>query len=422
MLHSLLSALDEHQAPPMSLCREVADPGAGSVPGQDSLSPLPGTERRSSTSFRTGEIAKTEVRFQRGAVLDPIGAGVIPEGSFGSPVFVLTDETVNGLYGDAFVAALRAGGLDVHRLVMPDGEEAKTLASYVHLCERVLARGIDEGSALISLGGGAVCNVCGFIASTLYRGIRLVHVPTTLMAQCDAAISHKQAVNSARGKNLVGNYYAPQAIVVDVDALGSLATWRLSDGIAEALKHALAEDPVYLSWLDRSAGSLGDPGFLETVVRRNVTLKAALMARDPKEHNEAMVLQYGHSFGHPIELVSGFRVAHGQAVAIGMMIAARVSVRMGAASRSLIAQHEAILSRFDLPTQVPAELPVTDILDALRANKRYLAGATRMALLEDVGRLWRVDGEAAIEVPEQVLRDCLEETRERPEITQGGPA
>lgn len=368
-------------------------------------------QTRDVVHFRTGDVAETEVVFARGALGDPVGAGVVPLESQGSPVFVLTDETVNGLYGDRFVASLRGAGLEVHRLVMPDGEEAKTLASYVHLTERVLARGIDEGSALVSLGGGAVCNVCGFIASTLYRGIRLVHVPTTLMAQCDAAISHKQAVNSSRGKNLVGNYYAPRAIVVDVDALQTLSDWRLADGLAEAVKHALAEDGSYFEWLNESGATLRDPVFLEAVIRRNVALKSALMARDPKELREGMVLQYGHTFGHPIELVSGFRFAHGMAVAMGMMIAARVSVMLGGAPASLITAHETILRRFDLPTQLPRDLPTVDILEALRRNKRYLVGETRMALLAEVGRLWSLAGETAIPVPEATLVEALQATR-----------
>jgi 3-dehydroquinate synthase len=362
--------------------------------------------------FATGRPATTEIVVQRGLVAHPERVELIPPESASSPVFVFTDETVNRLYGDAFVGGLQAQGYDVHRLVMADGEESKTLANYVHLVERVLARGIDERSVLVSLGGGAVCNVCGLIASTLYRGIGLVHVPTTLMAQCDAAISHKQGVNGSRGKNLVGSYYAPRRIVVDVEVLASLEDWLIEDGLAEVLKHALGQDPAYLDLLLSYQGQARDPAFLEQVVRRNIELKCALMAEDPHEHAQGMVLQYGHTVGHPVEYLSGYSLSHGQSVAIGMMTAARVARLLGACDDSLVAVHERLLKKFRLPTCIPSGIQVPDILEAMRYNKRFLKEGTRMALLDGPGRLWSVDGDFAIPVSDAVLERALLATLE----------
>ena len=360
-------------------------------------------------AFHTGRTVRTEVVVERGLASHPERAGLVRRESASSPVFVFTDETVNRLYGDRFVGRLKAAGYDVTRVVMADGEASKTLAHYAYLVERVLAAGIDERSVLVSLGGGAVCNVCGFVASTLYRGVELVHVPTTLMAQADAAISHKQGVNGARGKNLVGSYHAPRRIVVDVDVLGTLDLRYVRDGMAEVIKHGLAQDLAYARWLD-GEHSLRDPAFLEAVVRRNIELKCQLMARDPKELTEGMALQYGHTVGHPVEYLSGYALTHGEAVGVGMVVAARVARLMGASDTE--AQTVRLLERFGLPTEVPRGVAVADVLAAMRYNKRYLTEGTRMALLAGVGRLWSVDGEYAIPVSDGLLRRALGEVAE----------
>ena len=362
-------------------------------------------------TFQTGRPVQTDVVVQRGAVAEPSRFGVVPAASASSPVFVFTDETVNTLDGDAFVRDLEDAGHRVHRIVIPDGEEAKTVSNYAHLVERVLSKGIDERSVLISLGGGVVCNVCGFVAATLYRGIGLVHVPTTLMAQCDAAISHKQAVNGARGKNMVGAYYAPERIIVDVDVLQTQTDRALRDGLAEVLKHALAQDAGYLEWLMDPSLDLRDPAFLERVVRRNIALKCAIMAVDPQEKAEGMVLQYGHTVGHPIEHLSGYALTHVEAVAVGMLIAARVAHTLGALDDAGLAAHRALLMRWGLPTQVPASVHTADILKSLTYNKTWRTEGTRMALVSVPGTLWSVSGAHAIPVCDAVIADAVDATR-----------
>jgi 3-dehydroquinate synthase len=358
--------------------------------------------------FVTGGTATTELIVRRGAATDPDRFELaVPPESGSSPLFVITDETVNGLYGDRFIEALARGGHDVRRIVMPDGEQAKTLENFGRVVEAVLAQGIDERSILISLGGGVVCNVSGFAAATLYRGIGLVHVPTTLMAQCDAAISHKQALNGARGKNLVGAYYAPQQIVVDVAFLQTLTDRQLRDGLAEALKHALAQDPAYLAWFLAQGRELRDPRFLEHVVRRNIELKCELMAGDPKERAAGLVLQYAHNVAHAVEHLSGYQLMHGESVAIGMMVAARVSRILGGCDEELVETHDRLLERYDLPRQVPASMRAADVIAAMRYDKKTLAEGVRMPLLAGVGALWRIDGDYAIPVPEQVLVEAL---------------
>mmetsp|Transcript_7368 Transcript_7368/g.24274 ORF Transcript_7368/g.24274 Transcript_7368/m.24274 type:complete len:462 (+) Transcript_7368:89-1474(+) len=256
--------------------------------------------------FTTGAPVRTEVLVARGVVARPEDATfeIIPKSSASSPVFVFTDETVNSLYGERFVKGLTTLGYDVRKIVVPDGEDAKTLEVFSQLADHVLSVGIDKHSVLISLGGGAVANVCGFVASTLHRGVGLIHFPTTLLAQCDAAISHKQAVNAPHGKNLVGSYYAPLKIIVDPQVLETLEDWLLPDGFGEIVKHALCQDSVLLRMLDDHDGDLLDLDFLEKTVRRTIELKCEVIDVDPKEKREAVVLIYGHELGHAIETVS----------------------------------------------------------------------------------------------------------------------
>lgn len=357
--------------------------------------------------FHTGKSTPTEVLIGRGWVRRPDELHFIPDECASSPIWVITDETVNSIYGAEFVGRLRKIGYDIHLVVTPDGEESKSLQNYNRVVERVLGEGIDERSVIVSLGGGVVCNLAGFIASTLYRGVHLIHFPTTLMAQCDAAISHKQGLNGSRGKNLVGAYYAPTRIVVDVEALSTLEGWRIPDGLSEVVKHALGQDASYFDYLMGYSGKHDDLDFLETVVRKNVELKCEIMAVDPQEKRQGMVLQYGHTMGHPIEFLSSYELSHGQAVGIGMHVAAHVSNLLGGCSDEVVHQHREVIQKYGLPIHIPAHIKVDQILDAARFNKRYLVEGTRMALLSGIGELWQVADEFVIPVPDEVLREAL---------------
>ena len=310
-------------------------------------------------------------------------------------------------------------GYDVHKIVVPDGEDAKTLDVFSKLADHVLSVGIDKHSVLLSLGGGAVANICGFIASTLHRGIGLIHFPTTLLAQCDASISHKQAVNAPHGKNLVGSYYAPLKIIVDPQVLATLEDWLLPDGFGEIVKHALCQDPGLLKMLDDHDGDLTDLDFLEMTVRRTIELKCEVIDVDPKEKREAVVLIYGHELGHAIETVSHRPgslccLSHGQAVAIGCVVSARVSVALGCCDASVIDRTIDLCAKYHLPTQVPADQSIDAIMKALKKTKVYSVEGCHFALLEHVGRLFNVDNDYHLPVMDDVIRAATIETMAPP--------
>ncbi len=338
-------------------------------------------------------------------------ARIIPERSRRSPIFVFTDHTVHSLYGEEFVRRLRSLDYSVHSIVMRDGEISKSLANYHDLTDKILKLGVDELSVFISLGGGVVCNVCGFVASTIYRGMQLIQVPTTLMAQCDAAISHKQGINGYHGKNLIGSYYPPSHIEVDPTLLSSLPERRIRDGLAEVVKHALGQDADYFDFLLSHRRPLHDADFLEAVVKRNIELKAQLAAEDPKEHAHGMVLQYGHTIGHAIEHLSEYALFHGEAVAIGMVAAAHVSCLLGVGDADLVAKHKEVLAWAGLPSAIPESMDAAAIVSSLRYAKRFANGKPHMALLSSVGQLHQRGGEYAIPVSNQVILEAIARTR-----------
>jgi len=363
-------------------------------------------------AFVVGQPVPARIAVGRGFIKNPSRLALVPEDAASSPVFLFTDDTVNRLYGNELAADLLGRGYDVQAVVLPDGEASKSLANYHYLVERVLSRGVDERSVFISLGGGVVCNVCGFVASTIYRGLDLVHLPTTVMAQCDAAISHKQAINGYHGKNMVGAYYVPRLVAADVEVLATLSERLLRDGLAEVIKHAVGQDQAYVDMLLAHRGDVGDLDFLEQAVRRNVELKCALAESDPKEHREAMILQYGHTVGHAVEHLTGYKLYHGESVAIGMVVAARVARLLGACGDDLVELHVELCRHFGLPTEIPGTIGTEDVLESLRYNKKYLTEGTRMALLADVGQLWNVEDDFAIPVSDAVLGEAVELSKE----------
>jgi len=372
--------------------------------------------------FSTGKPVETAVQVGRGMVKNPQKFHFIPESSASSPIYIFTDEKVHALHGREFSQKLTNQGYDIREVVLPEGEGSKSLSTYEMVVAEILARGVDEQSLFISLGGGVINNICGFVASTIYRGLPLIHFPTTLMAQCDAAISHKQAINGPNGKNLIGSYYAPVLVAVDIETLTTLDDRLIIEGLAEVLKHALGQDVGYYDELMDYVGSIRHLDFLEYVVKKNIELKAELMATDPQELQAGMVLQYGHTVGHPVEHLSGYRLYHGEAIAIGMMVAAQVSFLMAGADDTLLGRHERLLNRYGLPTRIPHEIKTDDILDSLRFNKRFLVEGTRMALVKEVGSIWSVDDECAIPVSEPVLIEAIERSKERSKCPHQQPS
>lgn len=371
---------------------------------------LTGKPLPESFSFINEQIIKTNITVERGIIDRLPEYDLLPESYLDSPHYLLTDKNVDALYGEHVLERLRTSGYNISKIVMDPGEAAKSFENYQRLAEEILAQGIEETSVIFTLGGGAVGNVAGFLASTLYRGIGLVHIPTTVMGQVDAAIGIKQGVNGSKGKNLVGSYYSPLAIIADPAFLDKLPERSIRDGLGECLKHGLAQSKAFFDYLMFYEGDITDLDFLETCVKWNIQLKVDVMKSDFSEEREGLVLQYGHEIGHAVEFLSGFKFYHGEAVVIGMRASAELAHLLGIADREVVEQHIALARRYGFEVDIPSSISTDAIIESLKFSKKARDG-NRFALVDKLGRLWSSHGEFAIPCDKKLIREAVENSR-----------
>ncbi len=362
--------------------------------------------------FEKQKHTQTKIVVKRG-LLNELGRyQIVPEESACSRHILLSERTVYGLFGESVEAGLRNAGYEVRSVVVEPGERMKSLELYGHLAEQILAEGIDERSVIFTLGGGTVANIGGFLASTLMRGIGLVHLPTTVMAQCDAAIGVKQGINGDKGKNLLGAYYEPHAILVDPDVLVKQSDRWIKDGLAECIKHALVQDASFYHFLRTWDRPVNDAAFLEQAVTTNIRLKLALMEKDMKEDREGMALQYGHEVGHAVEYLSSFSYGHGESIVFGMRVSVEAARMMDLCGDDMIEAHRQIFSQYGYETALPASMAIEAILESLKYTKKSRYGDLRLALPASLGALWHSDDEYAIHVPMEVMRKVVDKCHE----------
>jgi len=341
-----------------------------------------------------------------------IGAGIldradelVPAFPSATHAFVLSDRAVGERWFPVLAEALRRCGLHCVPFTVPSGEAAKSLDVYGTLLHQLATQEAHRADPVIALGGGSTGDVAGFVASTYMRGMPLVQVPTTLTAQVDAAIGGKTAVNLPEGKNLVGTFHQPVAVLCDVDVLATLEDRDLRSGLAEVAKVALTLDPELLEMLEHDPGPLlaRVPDALESVVTRCVRAKARAVGSDERDTGERLILNYGHTLGHALERLDAFAGrSHGEAIAVGMVFAARLAEVRGLCAEGLAARTTRLLTSLGLETTGPLP-PAADVLAAFRMDKKF-AGGVRFVLLEDVGRPVVVQ-----DVPAEELRRMLEE-------------
>lgn len=327
-------------------------------------------------------------------------------------IAVISDETVAGLYGERALEALAGEGLDGELFAFPPGEGSKTRATWGRLTDRMLEAGCGRDTAVVALGGGVTGDLAGFVAATFMRGVPVVQVPTTLLAMVDAAVGGKTAVDTPRGKNLVGAFHHPSLVVADPGLLDTLPARQLRAGLAEAVKTAAVADADLLDWIeDRTAGLSGaEPGPTARLVRRCVELKAEVVADDPEEAGRRQVLNFGHTVAHALEAASGWDLLHGHAVAAGMRVEARLGEEMGVTrsgtARRLAAALEALGHR-DRPEE---RLEAGSLLGLAAADKKAREGRVRFVLLERPGRVARGrDGAWSRPLPAERAADLLQD-------------
>jgi 3-dehydroquinate synthase len=303
-------------------------------------------------------------------------------------VLVVSDETVAGLYLDRVTASLE-GERRWRSLVLPAGEEQKTVTSWQRIIDELVAMRAQRDATVVALGGGVIGDLAGFAAASYMRGIRVVQMPTTLLAQVDAAVGGKTGVNHPDGKNLIGAFHQPAAVIADIDTLGSLDDRDYRAGLAEVVKYGAIRDERFLSWLESRADALNArmPADLLEAVHASVTHKAEIVAADERESGQRALLNFGHTFGHALETITDYRrYRHGEAVAVGMVVAARLSELLGRLRVGHSERLVHLLERMNLPVSLPGDIDRERLLSLMRLDKKNRGDRIRLILLEAIGQ------------------------------------
>jgi 3-dehydroquinate synthase len=322
-----------------------------------------------------------------------IGAGLVDRAALfaahvaGRRAAVVTNETVAPLFADRIEASLRAAGATTLRVVLPDGESFKTLETLNRIFDTLLTANADRRTVIVALGGGVVGDIAGFAAATYQRGIPYIQVPTTLLAQVDSSVGGKTAVNHPLGKNMIGAFHQPLAVIADTATLATLPDRELAAGLAEVVKHGAIRDVKFLDWIDVNAQALRsrDPAALAHAIRRSCEIKAAVVAEDERETGSRALLNFGHTFGHAIESGMGYGTwLHGEAVAAGMALAARFSARQGRIESVAAERLVAVMKKLGLPVDAP-EMPSDRWMEYMARDKKNRDGRVTLILLDRLG-------------------------------------
>ena len=309
--------------------------------------------------------------------------------TFGRKVLIITDRNVNLLYAEAVANSLRSAGFKAAIFVVEPGEGSKTLATADKIFTQAINIGLDRKSPIIAVGGGVVGDLAGFVASTYLRGVPFIQVPTTLLAQVDSSVGGKTAVNHPLGKNLIGAFYQPQLVVVDPLVLDTLPDRELKAGLAEVIKYGIIADPVFFAYLTSHAEQVlaRHPAALTEVISRCCQIKANIVAQDEREASVRMILNFGHTIGHAVEGVGGYRqYNHGEGVAIGMHGAALLSSGLNLCSLSAVTALQQLITAMGLPLCAPG-YGIDELLKFLARDKKVIDSKIKWVLMQDIGRV-----------------------------------
>lgn len=323
-------------------------------------------------------------------------------------VGIVTDDNVGPLYAAAVASRVEAAGRACVTHSFPAGEENKRLVRIEEICGTFLDAGLDRASAVIALGGGVVGDIAGFAAACFMRGIPFIQIPTTIVAQVDSSVGGKTGVNHPLGKNTIGAFHQPLAVLIDMNMLKTLPPRELRAGLAEAIKHGIIADADLFAHMEENASAIlaGDLDATETPVVRSCEIKAAIVAEDERENGKRANLNYGHTFGHAIESVTEYKkYLHGEAIALGMCAAANLSRDLGLVDEAFVARQRACFERYGLPVTWDA-LPVEETLVAMRKDKKVRAGAMKFIVATEMGNVVQ-----RTDVDEAMARKALEAIR-----------
>lgn len=306
---------------------------------------------------------------------------------FPTKIGVVTNPKVSALYAAKVMNLLAESGCQADLIEIPDGEEFKNLEVFNQVITVLIEKGYDRKSGLIALGGGVVGDLTGYVAASYLRGIPFIQIPTTLLSQVDSSVGGKTGVNHALGKNLIGAFYQPQGVLIDVQTLSTLESREFASGMAEVIKYGVIRDREFFNWLKLHCSDLVSlrENALVYAVQKSCQIKADIVENDEKEANLRAILNFGHTFGHAVENLAGYGVIkHGEAVSIGMVVAAGIAKLKGHCTTMDIAEIRNVLVQFGLPTEPPS-FSLDDYLAAMSRDKKVLGGKLRLVLNTGIG-------------------------------------
>ncbi|MCF2947629.1 3-dehydroquinate synthase [Paraglaciecola aquimarina] len=318
-------------------------------------------------------------------------------------VVVVTNDVIESLFYPQVLQALE--GYEVSKIVVPDGEQYKNLQTFESVISQLLAMSAGRDTTLVALGGGVIGDLTGFVAASFQRGIPFIQIPTTLLSQVDSSVGGKTAVNHPLGKNMIGAFYQPKAVIIDTKSLSSLPAREFSAGMAEVIKYGIIYDYPFFEWLEQNQQAIKqqDQQALQYMVARCCEIKAEVVAIDERESGLRAILNLGHTFGHAIEAEQGYgNWLHGEAVSAGIVLASAVATKMNWLEASEFSRIESLLSAFDLPIKAPTDMFFDEFVKHMRHDKKVQAGDLVFVIPQGIGK-----SVITKDIPEEVLRTVL---------------
>lgn len=320
-------------------------------------------------------------------ILDDIGENLKSFG-FSPRIAIVSNPTVFSLYGEGVLDSVRKAGFNAITITIPDGEEYKDIQWLQHIYDELLKHKLDRSSALIALGGGVIGDITGFAASTYIRGISCIQVPTTLLAQVDSSVGGKTGVNHKLGKNMIGTFWQPRLVWVDTETLKTLPRRELLAGLAEVIKYGVIWDNELFDFLEKNSEKILnlDRDTITYIVKRSCEIKAEVVSKDERESGLRSILNYGHTIGHAVETVTGYtQYLHGEAVAIGMCLEARLSMMLHFLDMKQVDRIKALIESYGMPSEIPADIDINNMLTSMQLDKKAVAGELKFILPERIG-------------------------------------
>jgi 3-dehydroquinate synthase len=338
-------------------------------------------------------------------IIDRMGL-LLAKHNWGERYLIITDDMVSALHGARVEKTLKEMGLKIDVVDFPAGEASKDMQTSLRIVDRLMARGADRTSALIALGGGVVGDITGFVASIYLRGIPYIQVPTTLLAQVDSSIGGKTGIDLSNGKNILGTFYQPKGVFIDLAFLKTLEPQELKNGLAEVVKYGIIDDPELFGILESKADAIkkGDVDLLEEIVTRSCRIKKSVVEIDELEKGVRRILNFGHTIGHAIETESGYTISHGDAVSMGMVAAALISERMHYLPTEDRERIIALIRAMDLPDRISKSLKPKGIVARMKGDKKKAGDVLNFVLLKKIGMPF-----VTSDVPEALIRETIEE-------------